>query len=209
MNLAKDYRVNGMCVFQALFRKHESYQKLFAAHGATEWDALAGSVRLMCHAAAVLKAVGTAVNVSHDETASANLLLRLGGEHVSRKVGNEHFKSIFPIIIDQLVVCNGGKLSRPIWVKYFDYMTAKLTEGLAKPVDGGKIPSEAAVRDIFNDWDTDKDGSLSAAELEQVMCNLSVGADPEKIKAMVAEADVNKDQLIQFEEFINVFNKHR
>ncbi|KAI9322863.1 hypothetical protein BX666DRAFT_2060544 [Dichotomocladium elegans] len=58
--------------------------------------------------------------------------------------------------------------------------------------------------ECFQEFDKNRDGLISQAELEEVMINLGERLSPQDIKAMMIEADTNKDGFIDFEEFKNL-----
>lgn len=52
---------------------------------------------------------------------------------------------------------------------------------------------------IFDEWDADKNGSISCAELRKVL--LAVGLKADQVKTLFVEIDANKDGEISFREF--------
>ena len=55
-------------------------------------------------------------------------------------------------------------------------------------------------------FDTDGNGFINAAELRQVMLNLGEKLTEEEVEMMIKEADVNGDNLVNYEEFISMMN---
>ena len=63
-------------------------------------------------------------------------------------------------------------------------------------------------QDIFDQFDKDKDGKISAKELENAMVSMGQNPTNEEIKEMMEEADLNKDGKIDFEEFLNLMTRN-
>eukprot|EP00929_Paragymnodinium_shiwhaense_P019076 TRINITY_DN13123_c0_g1_i1.p1 TRINITY_DN13123_c0_g1~~TRINITY_DN13123_c0_g1_i1.p1 ORF type:complete len:320 (+),score=106.67 TRINITY_DN13123_c0_g1_i1:84-962(+) len=53
--------------------------------------------------------------------------------------------------------------------------------------------------DIFDEWDSDKNGSISCAEMRKVL--LAVGLKSEQVKQLFVDIDANRDGEISFAEF--------
>jgi len=69
-------------------------------------------------------------------------------------------------------------------------------------------PEEIAeFREIFNLVDRDGGGSISAAELGELMDTLGIDASPEEIEAMILEIDEDGNGDIDFEEFVAVMSR--
>jgi len=60
---------------------------------------------------------------------------------------------------------------------------------------------------IFNLVDRDKGGSISKAELAQLMDTLQINASQQEIDLMIGEIDKDGDGEIQFEEFVAVMSR--
>ena len=63
-------------------------------------------------------------------------------------------------------------------------------------------------QDIFDQFDKDKDGKISAKELENDMVSMGQNPTNEEIKEMMEEADLNKDGKIDFEEFLSLMTRN-
>ena len=63
-------------------------------------------------------------------------------------------------------------------------------------------------QDIFDQFDKDKDGKISAKELENAMVSMGQNPTNEEIKEMMEEADLNKDGKIDFEEFLSLMTRN-
>ena len=63
-------------------------------------------------------------------------------------------------------------------------------------------------QDIFDQFDKDKDGKISAKELETAMVSMGQNPTNEEIKEMMEEADLNKDGKIDFEEFLSLMTRN-
>ena len=64
------------------------------------------------------------------------------------------------------------------------------------------------LQDIFDQFDKDKDGKISAKELENAMVSMGQNPTNEEIKEMMEEADLNKDGKIDFEEFLSLMTRN-
>ena len=63
-------------------------------------------------------------------------------------------------------------------------------------------------QDIFDQFDKDKDGKISAKELENAMVSMGQNPTNEEIKEMMEEVDLNKDGKIDFEEFLSLMTRN-
>eukprot|EP00746_Dinoflagellata_sp_MGD_P166305 gnl/MRDRNA2_/MRDRNA2_96101_c0_seq1.p1 gnl/MRDRNA2_/MRDRNA2_96101_c0~~gnl/MRDRNA2_/MRDRNA2_96101_c0_seq1.p1 ORF type:complete len:385 (+),score=90.59 gnl/MRDRNA2_/MRDRNA2_96101_c0_seq1:83-1237(+) len=86
----------------------------------------------------------------------------------------------------------------------FDYVGAITEEGkaeaLAEGVNPRHNPAEKVVKKLFNMADINKDGSLSAKELEAVMERL--GMSRKDVTKLMQAADKNSDGCLQIDEFL-------
>jgi calmodulin len=57
---------------------------------------------------------------------------------------------------------------------------------------------------IFDQFDKDGNGFISAAELRHVMTNLGEKLTDEEVDEMIREADIDGDGQINYEEFVKV-----
>ena len=62
---------------------------------------------------------------------------------------------------------------------------------------------EEEVREAFAAFDKDKDGKITAAELLHVLKNIGDPMAQEDIDEMIAEADINKDGIIDYVDFVH------
>ncbi|KAK4161779.1 hypothetical protein QBC43DRAFT_268072 [Cladorrhinum sp. PSN259] len=69
-------------------------------------------------------------------------------------------------------------------------------------------PDEIAqYREVFEIFDKDGTGDITAAELGQVMRELGLNPSTEELQDIVNEADLNKDGVISFEEFLSLMSQ--
>ena len=64
--------------------------------------------------------------------------------------------------------------------------------------------SEEEIMEAFKVFDKDGNGFISAAELRHVMTNLGEKLTDEEVDEMIAEADVDGDGQINYEEFVKM-----
>ena len=67
-----------------------------------------------------------------------------------------------------------------------------------------KLKEYQAAFDLF---DKDKDGTITAREVENVLRSLNQEPTRYEIEEMIAEVDMDGDGQIDFEEFVNLMNK--
>jgi calmodulin len=65
----------------------------------------------------------------------------------------------------------------------------------------------AEFQEIFNLVDRDGGGSITAAELGELMDTLGIDASPQEIEAMIKEIDQDGNGDIDFEEFVAVMSR--
>ena len=63
------------------------------------------------------------------------------------------------------------------------------------------------LQDIFDQFDKDKDGKISAKELENAMVSMGQNPTEDEIIEMMREVDLNQDGLIDFDEFMILMTK--
>ncbi len=62
-------------------------------------------------------------------------------------------------------------------------------------------------RDAFELFDKDKDGTITAKELANVMKSLNQDPSEQELNEMIAEVDIDGNGHIDFEEFVNLMNR--
>jgi calmodulin len=62
-------------------------------------------------------------------------------------------------------------------------------------------------RDAFEMFDKDKDGTITAKELANVMRSLNQDPSEQELQDMIAEVDVDGNGRIDFEEFVSLMNR--
>lgn len=72
---------------------------------------------------------------------------------------------------------------------------------------GKDVKVEEQLRAAFVVFDKDKDGFISAEELKKVMMNLGEKMSEDEVADMIAEADLDGDGVIDYEEFIAMMSK--
>lgn len=70
--------------------------------------------------------------------------------------------------------------------------------------DAVKLDDEqlAELRDIFQSFDYNKDGSLTQLELGSLLRSLGLKPSPEQLDALIQKVDKNSNGLIEFSEFV-------
>jgi len=95
--------------------------------------------------------------------------------------------------------------------KYFDCLAQGLpAEGPGEAAGGGDDPEmsldevESIIQDLFHKYDGDGNGYLDPSEFKSLMQDLQQRMDfpPDEIYRFLAEADMNEDGMIEYEEFI-------
>ena len=64
--------------------------------------------------------------------------------------------------------------------------------------------SVEAINEAFRTFDTDHSGTISADELKHVLTNLDEKVTEEEVDEMIAEADIDGDGQINYEEFMKI-----
>jgi Ca2+-binding EF-hand superfamily protein len=75
-------------------------------------------------------------------------------------------------------------------------------------VKQGFVPvTDAAIERAFNDFDTNKDRSLSISELRQALLKLKLRASESDLRALVRKIDTDSSDAISFEEFRSFYRQ--
>ena len=64
--------------------------------------------------------------------------------------------------------------------------------------------TEEEIKDAFRVFDKDGDGKITAAELTHIMKHLGEPLSQEEVDEMIAQADTNKDGIIDYGEFVHL-----
>ena len=64
------------------------------------------------------------------------------------------------------------------------------------------------LQDVFDQFDKDKDGKISAKELENAMQSMGQNPTVEEIQEMLKEVDLDQDGKISFEEFMHLMTNN-
>ena len=67
-----------------------------------------------------------------------------------------------------------------------------------------KSDPEYQYKKAYKIFDKKKDGVICCAELKHIMTNLGEGLSDNEIQEMMNEADLNRDGLLDYEEFLNI-----
>ena len=67
--------------------------------------------------------------------------------------------------------------------------------------------SEAQVREVFDHFDADKSGSISAAEIQNALGQLGVQASAEEVAAVVKHFDKDGNSSLSFAEFVHLIRE--
>jgi len=62
-------------------------------------------------------------------------------------------------------------------------------------------------KEVFEIFDKDGTGDITAVELGEVMKELGLNPSPEELADIVNEADLNKDGVISFDEFLSLMSQ--
>ncbi|KAG2442655.1 hypothetical protein HXX76_002739 [Chlamydomonas incerta] len=65
---------------------------------------------------------------------------------------------------------------------------------------------EEALREAFRMFDRDGNGFINTQELKHVMCNLGEALTEQEAEDMIKEADVDADQMVNYEEFVRMMS---
>lgn len=64
-------------------------------------------------------------------------------------------------------------------------------------------PGADRLRESFEEWDADGNGVISAGELVELFSKLAPGLDTATLFKMLAQADLNKDGVLDYDEFVS------
>jgi calcium-dependent protein kinase len=82
------------------------------------------------------------------------------------------------------------------WIDY--------TEFLAGCMKSKVYLREENILQAFDYFDRDHSGNITVEELRKVMCNDEYGLDNSLIEKMISECDINKDGMIDYNEFFTM-----
>ncbi|KAI6660909.1 Calmodulin-like [Oopsacas minuta] len=67
-----------------------------------------------------------------------------------------------------------------------------------------EVELEKEIRSSFQLFDRDQDGFISAEDLQRVMTAIGIDTNAEQATDMIREADIDGNQLINYEEFVKI-----
>ncbi|GKU85864.1 hypothetical protein SLE2022_250070 [Rubroshorea leprosula] len=80
------------------------------------------------------------------------------------------------------------------FVEFLNLMAKKMKE----------TDAEEELKEVFQVFDKDQDGYISANELRQVMINLGEKLSDEEVEQMIKEADLDGDGQVDYDEFVKL-----
>ncbi|GMR33022.1 hypothetical protein PMAYCL1PPCAC_03217 [Pristionchus mayeri] len=108
---------------------------------------------------------------------------------VMRSLGQKPTVTELLEMVDEVDVDGNGTIDFP---EFLSMMTRKRKD----------IDCEEEIREAFKVYDRDGNGVISAAELRLVMQDLGEKLSEEEVNAMIAEADIDGDGQVNYEEFV-------
>jgi calmodulin/calcium-binding protein CML len=87
-------------------------------------------------------------------------------------------------------------------IEFAEFLALVSRQQEAAHADGGGAEEE--LREAFGVFDRDHDGHISKAELRHVMISLGEKLTDEEVEGMIAEADLDGDGLVNFDEFVRM-----
>ncbi|KAL2130343.1 hypothetical protein VTI74DRAFT_6569 [Chaetomium olivicolor] len=81
---------------------------------------------------------------------------------------------------------------------------------MASKQSSSKLPADqvAQYREVFEIFDKDGTGDITADELGQVMKELGLNPSDEELRDLINEVDLNKDGVISFDEFLALMSQN-
>ncbi|KAM0870215.1 hypothetical protein ACQ4PT_040160 [Festuca glaucescens] len=87
-------------------------------------------------------------------------------------------------------------------IEFAEFLALVSRQQEAARADAGSADEE--LREAFGVFDRDHDGHISKAELRHVMISLGEKLTDEEVEGMIAEADLDGDGQVNFEEFVRM-----
>lgn len=86
-----------------------------------------------------------------------------------------------------------------------------ITPEIEKMAKKFELPPEeiAELKEAFNLFDKDSNGTIDSEELREVMTQLGQAPSPQELIDMIHEIDADNNGVIDFEEFLQMMTKHK
>lgn len=118
-----------------------------------------------------------------------------------------NYQAQLPALIKKFDANGDGDISLKEFYTYLGIVyTPNIVQRLTK-IFAVCATKNVSVKDIFGHLDTDKSGTLDAAELKVGLKSLDFEVTPEDIKAIIAHFDDNGDKLVSINEFVDYFTE--
>ena len=86
-------------------------------------------------------------------------------------------------------------------IEFAEFLALVSRQREAANADGS---ADEELREAFGVFDRDHDGHISKAELRHVMISLGEKLTDEEVEGMIAEADLDGDGQVNFDEFVRM-----
>ncbi|XP_072013440.1 calmodulin-like [Amphiura filiformis] len=110
---------------------------------------------------------------------------------VMRSLGQNPTESELQELIDEVDADGNGTID---FAEFLTMMAKQMNE----------LDQEEEIRNAFKVFDKDGNGFISATELRHVMTNLGEKLTDEEVDEMIAEADIDGDGQVNYEEFVSM-----
>lgn len=131
--IKEDFGQNATDFFVLLFTKHPDYQKKFNGLETLTVEQLKKSKRLRAHGSNVLYAFTSMVDNLDDVECLKELLLKIGRNHIKRKLTSKHFDNVAIAVVEFLELKIGPKFTpfaATAWESALKVINSIIVEGL-------------------------------------------------------------------------------